>query len=44
MAVVDMVRENNAIRQKEILCNIVEDNGIFENVTSVSLSTIDRVL
>lgn len=44
MAIVDMVRANNAIRLREIQSAVIEDNGIFHNIGSVSLSTIDRVL
>ena len=42
--IVDMVRQNNAIRLYEIQQRIVEDNVHFEGINSVSLSTIDRVL
>ncbi|KAJ8380233.1 hypothetical protein SKAU_G00010110 [Synaphobranchus kaupii] len=44
MAIVDMVRANHAIRLREIQSAVIEDNGIFHNIGSVSLSTIDRVL
>ncbi len=39
-----MVVENNAIRLREIKSAIIEDNNIFENIQTVSISTIDRVL
>ncbi len=39
-----MVVENNAIRLREIKCAIIEDNNIFENIQTVGISTIDRVL
>lgn len=39
-----MVLENNAIRVREIKSPIIEDNNIFENIQTVSISTIDRVL
>ena len=39
-----MVVENNAIRLRKIKNAIIEDNNIFENIQSVSISTIDRVL
>ena len=39
-----MVVENNAIRLREIKSAILVDNNIFENIQSVSISTIDRVL
>lgn len=39
-----MVVENNAIRLREIKSAIIEDNNIFANIQTVSISTIDRVL
>lgn len=39
-----MVLENNAIRLREIKSAIIEDNNILENIQTVSISTIDRVL
>ncbi|KAI7812952.1 hypothetical protein IRJ41_012596 [Triplophysa rosa] len=39
-----MVLENNAIRLREIKSAIIEDNNIFENIQTVSISTIARVL
>ncbi len=39
-----MVRANNAIRLREIQSAIIEDNNVFQNIQSVSISTIDRVL
>ncbi|XP_026213314.1 uncharacterized protein LOC113160317 isoform X3 [Anabas testudineus] len=39
-----MVVENNAIRLREIKSTTIEDNNIFANVQTVSISTIDRVL
>lgn len=42
--IVDMVRQNNAIRLREIQQRVVEDNVNFEGINSVSLSTIARVL
>ena len=43
-AICTMVVENNAIRLREIKRAIREDNNIFENIQTVSISTIDRVL
>lgn len=40
----NMVLSNNAITLREIQSAILEDNGIFQNINSVSISTIDRVL
>lgn len=42
--IVDMVRQNNAIRLREIQQQIMEDNTLFEGINSVSLSSTDRVL
>ena len=39
-----MVVENNAIRPREIKSAITEDNNIFENIQTVSISTTDRAL
>ncbi|CAM4573550.1 unnamed protein product [Leuciscus chuanchicus] len=41
--IVDMVRENNLIRLREIRDKVIADNVNFENI-DVSLATIDRVL
>ncbi len=42
--IVDMVRENNAIKLSEIQQKIIEDHVNFQGINSVSLSTVDRVL
>ena len=42
--IVDMVRENNTIKLREIQQRIIEDHMYFEGIDSVSLSTVDRVL
>ncbi|XP_076849790.1 uncharacterized protein LOC143497998 [Brachyhypopomus gauderio] len=42
--IVDMVRENNMIRLREIQERIICDNVNFQNIDNVSLTTIDRVL
>lgn len=41
--IVDMVRENNAIKLSEIQQKIIEDHVNVEGINSVSLSTVDRV-
>ncbi|CAM4572758.1 unnamed protein product [Leuciscus chuanchicus] len=41
--IVDMVRENNAVKLSEIQQKIIEDHVNFEGINSVSLSTVDRV-
>ncbi|KAL7837516.1 hypothetical protein SRHO_G00272270 [Serrasalmus rhombeus] len=43
-AICTMVVENNAITLREIKSAIIEDTNIFENIQTVSISTIDRVL
>lgn len=40
----DMVRENNVIRLREIRERIIGDNLNFPTIDNVSLTTIDRVL
>ena len=40
----NMVLENNVIRLKEIQQRITEDHDAFQNIESVNLTTIDRVL
>ena len=42
--IVDMVRENNLIRLREIRDKVSADNVNFESIDDVSLATIDRVL
>lgn len=43
-AICEMVIANNAIRLREIQSAIIDNHDIFENIQSVSISTIDRVL
>eukprot|EP00063_Salmo_salar_P054314 XP_014029149.1 PREDICTED: uncharacterized protein LOC106586404 [Salmo salar] len=43
-AICTMVRANNAMRLREIQRTIIEDNDVFENIHTVSILTIDRVL
>ncbi|XP_046721562.1 uncharacterized protein LOC124396516 [Silurus meridionalis] len=42
--IVDMVRENNLIRLREIRDKVIAYNVNFESIDDVSLATIDRVL
>ncbi|CAM4609007.1 unnamed protein product [Leuciscus chuanchicus] len=42
--IVDMVRENNVIKLREIRDKVIADNVNFEGIDDVSLATIDRVL
>ncbi|XP_044038655.1 uncharacterized protein LOC122869562 [Siniperca chuatsi] len=39
-----MVMANKAITLREIRAAILQDNAIFQNVNSISISTIDRIL
>lgn len=39
-----MVIANNAIKLREIQSAVIENNTVFGNIESVSISTIDRVL
>lgn len=39
-----MVMANNAITLRQIRAAILQDNAIFQNVNSISNSTIDRIL
>lgn len=43
-ALVDMVVANNTIRLCEIQAAVIADQGVFRNINSVSLATIERVL
>lgn len=40
----NMVMANNAITLRQICAAILQDNVIFQNVNSISISTIDRIL
>ncbi len=40
----NMVIANNYIRLREIQSAIINDNNVFANIHSVSISTIDRIL
>lgn len=42
-AIVNMVVENNAITLKQIQRKMIEDQVVFHTISSVSLSTLDRV-
>ncbi|XP_063078682.1 uncharacterized protein LOC134468737 [Engraulis encrasicolus] len=42
--IVNMVLQNNAITLRQLRRNIIENNYVFQNVPSVSISTVDRVL
>lgn len=39
-----MVIANKAIKMREIQSAVIENNTVFDNIESVSISTIDRVL
>ncbi|KAL0180192.1 hypothetical protein M9458_025634, partial [Cirrhinus mrigala] len=40
----NMVMANNAITLRQIHAAILQDNAIFQNVNSISISTTDRTL
>lgn len=40
----NMVMAKNAITLRQIRAAILQDNAIFQNVSSISISTIDRIL
>lgn len=40
----NMVMANNAITLRQIRDAILQDNHIFQNINTISISTIDRVL
>ncbi len=42
--IMNMVLENNAITLRQIQRKIIENNDMFQNIDSVSLSTLDRFL
>ncbi len=44
LAIVEMVVANNAIKLHEIQTRIVVDREIFDNIDSISLTTITRTL
>ena len=44
LAIVEMVVANNAIKLHEIQTRIVEDHEIFDNIDSISRTTITRTL
>lgn len=44
LAIVAMVVANNEIRLREIQARIVDENEVFENINSISLTTIARTL
>ena len=43
-AIVDMVRENNSLTLKQIQTRILADNTIFNDLHTISISTIHRIL
>ncbi|KAL7394339.1 hypothetical protein ABVT39_024454 [Epinephelus coioides] len=40
----NIVMANNAITRREIRNTIIQDNLIFQNINTISISTIDRVV
>ena len=43
-AIVNMVLANNALTIKQIKSAIIDDQAMFQNIETVSLATVDRVL
>ncbi|XP_054592207.1 uncharacterized protein [Nothobranchius furzeri] len=43
-AIVDMVRENNTLTLKQIQTRVLADNTIFNDLHTISISTIHRIL
>ena len=43
-AIVNMVLANNALTIKQIKSAIIDDQAMFQNIDTVSLATVDRVL
>lgn len=44
LAIVEMVVANNAMKLREIQARIVQDQEMFQNINSISLTTITRTL
>ncbi|XP_073704232.1 uncharacterized protein [Garra rufa] len=44
LAIIEMVRENNAIRLRELQQRIIEDRNVFNHINRVSISTLSRIL
>ena len=43
-AIVNMVLANNAITIRQIRTAIIDDQAMFQNIATVSMATLDRVL
>ncbi|KAL1254530.1 hypothetical protein QQF64_016759 [Cirrhinus molitorella] len=44
LAIIEMVRENNAIRLRDLQQRIIADGNVFNNINRVSISTLSRIL
>ncbi|KAI2667123.1 5-(hydroxymethyl)furfural oxidase [Labeo rohita] len=44
LTIIEMVRENNAIRLHELQQHIIADRNVFNNINRVSISTLSRIL
>lgn len=44
LAIIEMVRENNAIRLRELQQRIIANRNVFSNINRVSISTLSRIL
>ena len=44
LAIIEMERENNAMRLRELQQRIIANRNVFNNINSVSISTLSRIL
>ncbi len=44
LAIIEMVRENNAIRLRELQQHIIANRNVFNNINRISISTLSRIL
>ncbi|XP_058622348.1 uncharacterized protein LOC131533897 isoform X2 [Onychostoma macrolepis] len=44
LAIIEMVRENNAIQLRELQQRIIANRNIFNNINRISISTLSRIL
>ena len=44
LAIIEMVRENNAIRLCELQQCIIANGNVFHNISKVNISTLSRIL
>ncbi len=44
LAIIEMVRENNAIRLRELQQRIIANRNVFNNINRISISTLSCIL